>query len=71
MKLTNQKTDDVYKFEVNRWMSRNEDDFDVWRELPVVLPGQPVLPGMGGYLGENACMEGHSHQIKKAYTLLF
>nr|XP_006814608.1 PREDICTED: lipoxygenase homology domain-containing protein 1-like [Saccoglossus kowalevskii] len=29
---------------VNRWLSREHDDMDVWRELPMALPGKDLLP---------------------------
>ena len=34
-----------YEFEVNRWLSRKEDDCDVWRELAFVHPDETPLPG--------------------------
>ena len=45
MKMKNLVTDETFSFKVNRWMSRNEEDKDVWRELPVVSPGKQPLPG--------------------------
>ena len=30
---------------VNRWLSRQQDDSDVWREIPVSFSGQALLPG--------------------------
>ena len=45
MKMKNLVTDETFSFKVNRWMSRNEEDKDVWRELPVISPGKQPLPG--------------------------
>ena len=45
IKMTRLDTDEVFNFRVNRWMSRQEDDHDMWRELPVVVPGRKPLPG--------------------------
>ena len=45
MRMKNLVTDETFSFKVNRWMSRNEEDKDVWRELPVVSPGKQPLPG--------------------------
>jgi len=34
----------VYTVDVNRWLSRYEDDFDVCRELALSKPGVQQLP---------------------------
>ena len=36
---------DTLQFQVQRWLSRKHDDYDVWRELPVARPGETPLPG--------------------------
>jgi len=36
---------DEYAVDVNRWLSRYEDDFDVCRELALSKPGLQPLPG--------------------------
>ena len=38
--MTDLTSGEELNFKVNRWMSRSEDDRDVWRELPVVRKGQ-------------------------------
>ncbi len=38
-------TEQTLTFKCNRWLFREEEDMDVWRELPVVNPGQQPLPG--------------------------
>ena len=38
-------TEQTYTFKCNRWLYRQEEDMDVWRELPVINPGQEPLPG--------------------------
>ena len=45
VKMKNLITDDLLSFKVNRWLSRSQEDSDVWRELPVVWPGEDPLPG--------------------------
>ena len=45
VKMTDLTSGEELNFKVNRWMSRSEDDRDVWRELPVVRKGQKPLPG--------------------------
>ncbi|ELT98105.1 hypothetical protein CAPTEDRAFT_225952 [Capitella teleta] len=44
IKMKNLFSDEVLNFRVNRWLSRGEEDCDVWRELPVVRPGKKPLP---------------------------
>jgi len=39
--------DDVYTIDVDRWLSRYEDDFDVCRELAVAKSGVQPLPSKG------------------------
>ena len=34
-------------FDFDRWMSRNHDDKDVWRELPAEIPGKRTMPSKG------------------------
>ena len=42
--MKNLVTEELFTFKVNRWMSRLQEDNDVWREMPVVSPGkQPLL----------------------------
>jgi len=38
---------DVYTVDVDRWLSRYEDDLDVCRELAVSKPGVQPLPSKG------------------------
>ena len=38
-------TNEVLMFQVERWLSRQQEDCDVWRELPVVRPGKAPLQG--------------------------
>lgn len=45
IKMKNLVENELLTFKVNRWMSRKEEDLDVWRELPVVKPGKKALPG--------------------------
>lgn len=45
LKMKNLINEEVYMFKVNRWLSREQEDQDVWRELPVVVPGKRPLPG--------------------------
>jgi len=45
--LKNLVSEDVYSVDVNRWLSRYEDDFDVCREFAVSKPGLQPLPGEG------------------------
>ncbi|XP_071154983.1 lipoxygenase homology domain-containing protein 1-like isoform X1 [Mytilus edulis] len=39
--MVNSKTADL---SVNRWMSRQQEDCDVWREIPVTFFDKPLLP---------------------------
>ena len=32
-------------FRFDRWMARDQDDFDIVRELPAVTEGDDALPG--------------------------
>jgi len=40
-------SEDVYTIDVDRWLSRYEDDFDVCRELAVAKSGVQPLPSKG------------------------
>ena len=59
MVMKNALKEEMHMFEVNRWMSRTEDDRDVWRELPVKIPGKQPLPGQSCYhcITSEACFE--------------
>ena len=53
-------TEQTYTFKCNRWLYRQEEDMDVWRELPVINPGQEPLPGkvinlFCGVFATNSC----------------
>ena len=37
-------TDEQLTFKCRRWMSRDEDDHEICRELPAVRDGEPSLP---------------------------
>jgi len=37
-------SEDVYNLDVNRWLSRYEDDCDVSREIAIAKPGVQPLP---------------------------
>jgi len=37
-------SEDVHSFDVSRWLSRYEDDYDVCREIAVAKPGVQPLP---------------------------
>ena len=38
-------TDELLVFECRRWLSEDQDDRELCRELPALRPGEPVLPG--------------------------
>ncbi|XP_048249875.1 lipoxygenase homology domain-containing protein 1-like isoform X2 [Haliotis rufescens] len=44
VKMQDLKTKEMLKFQFNRWLSRRQDDEEIMREMPVVRPGQDVLP---------------------------
>ena len=46
VKMQDLNSKETLKFTFNRWLSPTEDDQDIMRELPVVRPGEDVLPGM-------------------------
>ena len=37
-------TDEQLTFKCRRWLSRDEDDHEICRELPAVRDGEPSLP---------------------------
>ena len=37
-------TNEELQFSCNRWLSREEDDGEICRELAVMRPGEKVLP---------------------------
>ena len=43
--MRDKDTGEELVFPVKRWMSREEDDFEICRELPVNRRGDPHLPG--------------------------
>eukprot|EP00057_Strongylocentrotus_purpuratus_P029281 XP_011683755.1 PREDICTED: uncharacterized protein LOC105447430 [Strongylocentrotus purpuratus] len=44
MRMVDLNTNEEQAYEVDRWMSRSNDDRDVWRELAAVWPGQRTAP---------------------------
>ena len=49
-----------------RWLSRDEDDHEICRELPVSRPGEQILPGEAGtitYTHIHHMEEGLSHVL--------
>ena len=46
MTLKDAHTEEETVLEFDRWMARDQDDFDVVRELPVAQDGAEPLPGM-------------------------
>nr|XP_054772356.1 uncharacterized protein LOC129280349 [Lytechinus pictus] len=44
MRMVDMNTNEGQDYEVDRWMSRSNDDRDVWRELAAVWPGQRTAP---------------------------
>ena len=45
VKMTDINTKKEMVFSFNRWLSRELDDGDMVRELPVSMPGKEPLPG--------------------------
>lgn len=45
VKMVHLVSNETLSFKAQRWLSHEQDDHDVWRELPVVCPGQDPLPG--------------------------
>ena len=44
--MQNLATGEEFEFRCGRWMSRDEDDCDIWREIPARGPGiKKPLPG--------------------------
>ena len=56
---------ETLSFACDRWMSREEDDLEICRELPVMVDGQPLHPGIdilgGGWRLERAKEELNLH----------
>ncbi|MBN3304750.1 LOXH1 protein, partial [Amia calva] len=44
VRLQNLCTEEMFFLPVNRWLSREEDDGEICREVPVFLHGNPALP---------------------------
>ena len=38
-------TSEMLVFPCRRWMSRDEDDHEICREMPAIRKGEPHLPG--------------------------
>lgn len=45
VKMSDKDTDEELTFTCRRWLARDEDDFEICRELPAVRKGEPILPG--------------------------
>ena len=43
--MKDMNTEQTYTFKCNRWLYREDEDKDVWVELPIVNPSQEPLPG--------------------------
>ncbi|XP_071964229.1 uncharacterized protein [Antedon mediterranea] len=44
VKMVNLLSDTKLNFEFDRWLSKEHDDLDTWRELPVLIPPNKPLP---------------------------
>lgn len=44
VRMQDLNSDEMLKFNFNRWLSREEDDGEIMRELPVQKPGENALP---------------------------
>ncbi|GFR86805.1 lipoxygenase homology domain-containing protein 1-like isoform X1 [Elysia marginata] len=44
LKLTEPGSGEEFDLDIGRWMSRQKEDCDVWRELPISRPEEPPLP---------------------------
>ena len=58
VRMQDLNTDEMLKFDFNRWLSREEDDGEIMRELPVQRPGENVLPGLSLYFSEYLHFKG-------------
>lgn len=45
VRLKDLHTNEELTFKCDRWLSRDEDDHEICRELPVMRDNEPVLPG--------------------------
>ena len=45
VRMKDQHTEEELKFVCQRWMSRDEDDCEICREMPVYRDGEPLRPG--------------------------
>ena len=45
LKLSEPGSGEEFDLDVGRWMSRQKEDCDVWRELSISRPQEPPLPG--------------------------
>ena len=43
--MKDEDTEEELIFKCKRWLSRDEDDHEICRELPAIRPGEQVLPG--------------------------
>ena len=43
--MQNKSTEKELLFKYDRWMARDQEDFDIVRELPAVTEGEEALPG--------------------------
>ncbi|XP_061166198.1 lipoxygenase homology domain-containing protein 1-like [Saccostrea echinata] len=44
IKMKDKDTDEELTFTCRRWLARDEDDYEICRELPAVRKGEPILP---------------------------
>ena len=52
VKMLDLNSKEQLRFQFNRWLSRQQEDGEIMRELPAIRPGQEVLPGRKIYSGK-------------------
>ncbi|KAK3092113.1 hypothetical protein FSP39_025311 [Pinctada imbricata] len=63
-------TGDAFSIDVDRWLSRSQDDGDIWREFAVPQGGKPALPVVTYTLTVNTGSESGSNTSASVFICL-
>lgn len=67
--MSDKDTDEELTFTCRRWLARDEDDFEICRELPAVRKGEPILPGCRSRVP--GLWQNWTNAVRNVFTFVF
>ncbi|XP_077990949.1 uncharacterized protein LOC144445282 [Glandiceps talaboti] len=71
VKMKERKSGEILEYKFDRWMSRNEDDLDIVRELPAIREGEDVLPVLKYQVEVNTGEEENAETEATCYLCIY